>query len=119
MQPEIKKAWIEALRSGAYAQTRGALKVSRGYCCLGVLCDLYAREYGIEWQRDEMHYNGYKLLGEESTLPKEVMEWAGLSSADPCLDGKTGPLHGTTLAWANDKLKWNFILIADALEKNF
>lgn len=38
----LKERWIEALRSGKYAQGQGALrKVARNeYCCLGVLCDL-------------------------------------------------------------------------------
>lgn len=31
-----KQKWIEALRSGKYIQTRGTLKSSEGYCCLGV-----------------------------------------------------------------------------------
>lgn len=46
MNPEIKKRWVEALRSGKYAQTTGALHrkfdeprnhTSAGFCCLGVL----------------------------------------------------------------------------------
>jgi len=40
MKPSIKKAWIEALRSGEYAQTRGSLRDESGFCCLGVLCDV-------------------------------------------------------------------------------
>lgn len=41
MKPEIKKIWIEALRSGKYQQGQGALKEGDSFCCLGVLCDLY------------------------------------------------------------------------------
>lgn len=40
MNPEIKTKWIAALRSGSYKQTTGVLRDSRGYCCLGVLCDV-------------------------------------------------------------------------------
>lgn len=41
---EVKKKWVEALRSGRYEQCSGFLKVkSRGrllHCCLGVLCEV-------------------------------------------------------------------------------
>ena len=48
MNPEVKKRWLAALRSGEYAQTTGKLHrldpdvfepndIPAGYCCLGVL----------------------------------------------------------------------------------
>lgn len=45
IKPEIKKRWIEALRSGEYEQAIGVLRKTDGvgrqrYCCLGVLCDV-------------------------------------------------------------------------------
>lgn len=44
MNNELKTKWVEALRSGDYAQTKGTLKyqdvTSVSYCCLGVLCDV-------------------------------------------------------------------------------
>ena len=40
LTPELKKKWVDALRSGKYRQSRGALKGQRGYCCLGVLASL-------------------------------------------------------------------------------
>lgn len=33
---ENRRRWAEALRSGEYGQTRGALCNDEGYCCLGV-----------------------------------------------------------------------------------
>ena len=33
--------WLEALESGKYGQTRGTLKRSEGFCCLGVVCELF------------------------------------------------------------------------------
>jgi hypothetical protein len=36
----IKKRWVEALRSGNYKQTTGCLRNGDGFCCLGVLCDI-------------------------------------------------------------------------------
>lgn len=33
---EHTQKWLDALRSGKYAQTRGTLTDGNGYCCLGV-----------------------------------------------------------------------------------
>lgn len=41
IEPEFKKKWLEALRSGKYEQGRLFLKnLSGKYCCLGVACDI-------------------------------------------------------------------------------
>ncbi len=45
MDPEAKRAWVEALRSGEYKQGCDVLAlVSRdgraAFCCMGVLCDV-------------------------------------------------------------------------------
>lgn len=42
---EPRKLWVEALRSGEYEQTNGALRYEDKFCCLGVACDLY-RKHG-------------------------------------------------------------------------
>lgn len=52
MDREIKKLWVEALRSGHFKQAKGRLVDDGAYCCLGVLCvvqgatDLYAEFEG-------------------------------------------------------------------------
>jgi hypothetical protein len=38
----LMRKWIEALESGEYEQTIGCLRDRKGFCCLGVLCDLPA-----------------------------------------------------------------------------
>jgi hypothetical protein len=50
MDAEIKTKWVEALRSGKYAQGRNRLRRGDTFCCLGVLCDLVG---GGGWERDE------------------------------------------------------------------
>jgi hypothetical protein len=40
MDAQLKKKWIDALRSGEYPQARGALTDGEGFCCLGVLCKI-------------------------------------------------------------------------------
>jgi hypothetical protein len=37
MTPELRDAWIDALRSGDYKQASGRLETPEGFCCMGVL----------------------------------------------------------------------------------
>lgn len=39
MTPELKAAWVSDLKSGKYPKTKGHLKDTTGYCCLGVLLE--------------------------------------------------------------------------------
>jgi hypothetical protein len=50
MDAELKRKWVEALRSGKYEQASGKLRVGNKFCCLGVLCDLVDPE---KWNRGE------------------------------------------------------------------
>jgi hypothetical protein len=86
MKKKIKKLWLDALRSGEYAQGKGFL-VSDGieadnFCCLGVLTDI-AVEHGIvEWENDdELNYiqDEDSEYREKFFLPDEVIQWAGLN----------------------------------------
>ena len=40
MKEDVKKAWLEALRSGRYTQTKQFLRNDDAFCCMGVLCDV-------------------------------------------------------------------------------
>jgi hypothetical protein len=44
MDQEVKAKWVEALRSGKYAQSFNLLQDGHGHCCLGVLCDLVDKD---------------------------------------------------------------------------
>lgn len=50
LDPEKKRIWVEALRSGNYKQNRNYLKTPNGMCCLGVYADAVER---VEWQPNE------------------------------------------------------------------
>lgn len=76
MNKTIKQKWLKALRSGKYKQTQGYLKNEGGYCCLGVLCDLAAKEGIGTWDGDYFS-SGYITV--DGLLPARVMKWAGLS----------------------------------------
>lgn len=117
MNERIKAMWSEALRSNQYAQTKDALKNSKGYCCLGVLCDLYLKEKGLEWT--EGFGWEYSCLGEGETLPGEVQDWAELPSENPRVytDGLYG-LGADTLGRLND-LGATFPEIAQVIESQF
>jgi hypothetical protein len=89
MNPEVKQKWIHALRSGKYQQGSEKLRSVSGYCCLGVLCDLYSQEHDVEWEfrgnsETNLQLQDYWYFDDQSEfLPKVVMNWAGLKTNNP------------------------------------
>jgi uncharacterized protein YeaC (DUF1315 family) len=89
MNPEIKQKWVDALLSGKYDQGSEKLRSRQGYCCLGVLCDLYAQEQNIEWkfngeyEESPLPMDYWYFDGEGEFLPESVREWAGFSLHSP------------------------------------
>ena len=106
MNPEVKKKWVMALRSGKYPQGRTWLRAPLGgglyrYCPLGVLCALYVQE-GHEW---------FSWDGGPNDFPNPlVVRWAGLKESDPQLGGR----RLTTL---NDRDNMTFEQLADVIEE--
>ena len=88
MKPEIKAQWLTALRSGDYQQGQNYLRQGDQYCCLGVLCDLYGKAVGSEWEECGEGY--YMLHRDTAALPPKVQEWAGIP-------GRANPLCLTSL----------------------
>jgi hypothetical protein len=100
----IKQKWVEALRSGNYQQTQGALhKINDGYCCLGVLCEIE----GLEWAQ----HGGKVMRPLNGTSP------AYLPSSFAARVGLT-KTQQNTLAALNDGGK-PFNYIATVIERNF
>lgn len=129
MNPEVKKLWVEALRSGKYEQTTGALESidaqgNSSYCCLGVLCHL-ARERGIVQRRvvGPSWDQTANYAGAASVLPGIVEEWAGVSSYQhlPGFDAprtdKYGDDANVTFMFLNDVKSYTFEQIADVVEQ--
>jgi len=75
MNNDVKAKWIKALRSGKYKQTQGTLKDKHGFCCMGVLCDLYDTN---GWGEPKS-LGSYRFLGETGLPPKIVSLWADLN----------------------------------------
>lgn len=88
-----RERWAAALRSGNYEQATGQLRRTsgerRGYCCLGVACDLY-REDHPEAKWVGIYRETFSLPGtvgaegalNESTLflPQDVQDWLGVTN---------------------------------------
>ena len=83
MKPDIKAQWLTALRSGDYQQGRGHLRRGDQYCCLGVLCNLYGKAVGAEWDNQYGPDRVHTIHGSEYVLPLEVQKWAGVDSPNP------------------------------------
>jgi hypothetical protein len=85
---EIKKRWAEGLKSGDYEQTTAMLyHPNDGYCCLGVLADLYLKEGGflaneIEETSYESMIRSCSASNMGDMLSAELLQWAGLSLAE-------------------------------------
>ena len=92
MDIKIAKIWTTALRSGKYKQCSGALNNGAGFCCLGVLTDLYIKDESTD--SSDWSDEGY-LLGEvdgywnyeNKKLPAAVAKWAGMHATGGEIDG--------------------------------
>jgi hypothetical protein len=113
MNPNIKSLWLEALRSGRYAQTKNYLRTNNGFCCLGVLCDL-AEKDGIVAASEPVSSLGVVLYDTEDSLPPTCVEkWACISVFGAV------EYNGLeySLAKLNDEVGLSFCEIADLIEK--
>jgi hypothetical protein len=111
MNPGIRARWTAALRSGKYPQGIGGLRTSKGFCCLGVLCDLAVQDKVIE---AEQHWgDDWSYQNETNYPPVEVVAWAGLDSFNPTVTAELGP---EGLASVNDSGGYDFAKIADLID---
>lgn len=135
--PEVKVAWVTALRSKQYLQGFGRLhtpdyetddndSVPNGDCCLGVLgCVLLAQfpqflgDLGWEYDPDEgcfFYIGPERDYEEESTnteIPIDIADVIGLNRGE----GVDPHDPSTNLVNLNDKERWSFDQIADLIEQ--
>lgn len=134
MNPIVKQRWIDALRSGEFRQTTARLQRidperGPGFCCLGVLCELYRRDTGQgRWEPydDGMGYPKGEVQQfvdaeehEETSIPtRAVADWAGLDDPNPyhfmLFRGKHDTYSALTSANDNDE---TFETIAQMIEE--
>lgn len=114
MDKELKKKWLEALRSGDYKQ--GFFTLKRKYeketqhCCLGVLCELVAEDYPKEIHITDEYIEITNSRSQSSTkdiLTLELAQFLGITHHDL-----------NTITRLNDCISGNtFNQIADWIEK--
>ena len=109
MNEQVKEKWLSALRSGDYKQTKSCLHKGDGFCCLGVLCDLYGKEHNVEWKLVDAGIY-YEFQDKKAILPLSVIEWAGVEDDNP-------EICETPLSRLNDNGS-TFNEIADLIEKH-
>jgi hypothetical protein len=133
MKPEIKKQWVDALRSGKYKQTRGALRRDHhgtpGYCCIGVLCEVTKQgEWSQSGKSDRLQgIYGYSTQATDD----EICNWEGRGFTEDGKDVGEGELGRilrdrfkldsdieSTLIGMNDEQSESFNTIAAFIEAN-
>lgn len=119
MKEDIKRQWVEALRSGKYEQGAGALLRDGRYCCLGVLCDLAEKAGVIQRMKVDnlgrIHFGAHADLASAILLPETVAVWAGLLVTATVRVEEMKSSGG--LDWVNDELRLPFSEIADLIEE--
>jgi len=119
MDLKWKAKWIAALRSGDYEQCTGRLHLKDdGFCCLGVLCDIFNKGAWVDptiEKPDNMVYAKKKTgdCGNVDVLPVFVYEDVALSTNNPLVKMYVGE---ETLAELNDA-GLTFADIADIIEE--
>lgn len=129
-QENIRK-WVEALRSGTYAQTIGRLADNVGFCCLGVACEVaIANGVALSKRQTESLAGTFEYAygpeWSEGELPDIVAEWLGFydegddeysHATDPSLPTTEHPTYSCA-SW-NDEAKATFSKIADLIEAHY
>ena len=123
MKADIKQKWVDALRSGEYKQGTGQLKCegTNTFCCLGVLTDVYAKEFDIDFADAATEFLGKKPNAEYPT--NVVAQWAGLHGNNPhieieCYNDESEEkcLETHPIATLNDDFEYSFLKLANLIE---
>lgn len=125
MRRVVRDRWVAALRSGEFQQGQFRLRQTRGdvtqLCCLGVLCELAVAD-GVLTSETLGALDGARLTvyGDRhavTTLPVEVIRWAGLGHRDPVIAGFPLTLLNDG-ADDDDVRRHTFDEIADLIEEH-
>jgi len=123
MKLEIKKMWVEALRSGKFKQGTKVLRsINDEFCCLGVLCELHRQNHPDKEWMPSGDNNFFKYMGNFGILPFEVTKWAELDDYEPKImfNNKSELLYMLNDGNENANLEQlNFNQIADLIEKQY
>jgi len=102
---ELRTNWLAALRGKKYKQTQEVLRNESGFCCLGVLCDIYDSN---KWNIDNTWVTEYTYgkNHEEVNLPESIRRAVGIPKNEV-----------SKLVAMNDEDQLSFRKIANYLEK--
>lgn len=103
----IIERWVHALESGEFPQGKGSLRMGEEYCCLGVLCELAARD-GVIPPAELVQPDGdsvYKYDDASGFPSQAVCEWVGITAYADVADQLVGTVPGQfkILAGMNDQ----------------
>jgi hypothetical protein len=105
MNKTLKDKWVAALRSGQYRQAKEYLHVPNlGYCCLGVLCDIYDDTKWIDNAHTEYNF------GDRTKRTYPTLDWLYMIGLPDYIAGY--------LTILNDTENKTFSQIADWIETN-
>lgn len=106
-----QQAWVDALRSGKYKQTKYSLQDELGFCCLGVAC-VVAENAGVNLR---LRTSDNSIAGGSLSDQPEVQRWLGLKTGTGEFEDNIGLSH---LVELNDIYSKTFPEIADIIEAN-
>lgn len=142
MKSEIKKLWVDALRSGNYPQAHDVMFRSQeaaeynedsqaGYCCLGVLASIYCEQTGKDFE----DYAWNECIN-ETPQGQEFFDWLGVeynAHSSPNLSSGDKPYNPIVckgediehafaadeirIAALNDSRSYTFSQLADLIEE--
>lgn len=119
MNPEIKAAWLNALRSGKYSRGRKFLRdTNDNFCCLGVLCDIHP---DVKWKQadDFCYYADYRGERNPCLLSAAFAESIGIPPENRGdSDAVSVYIPGHTSLVALNDTDANFRQIADIIEEH-
>lgn len=123
MNQEIKKLWVNALRSGNYRQGKYMLHniSENAYCCLGVLCDIALKNIQIKTVivESKKSPDKYMVFGDNQNkqfLPQEIVLWAGIKDNPEMLITDAYFDRLVAITDLNDYTEYNFSQLADLIE---
>jgi hypothetical protein len=120
---QVFRKWVEELRSGNYKQISGQLREAdynefdkdehgrpkvvavKGFCCLGVLCDIAAKDGGEQW--NDVAYNS--LNDSDSELPKKIRDYLGLDDTMVQHLIDMNDVHWSSFSEIADEIEFNIM----------
>ena len=107
MKTPERDAWVKALRSDKFSQSKHVLQDSRGFCCLGVACDIFAETLSLKVDKILYDGGGFEVFYnyDSQVLPSVVQKHLGLISPEGLFKSprREGAHPGETLSSVNDE----------------